>query len=248
MPFAYYGAKHALARRYPEPVGTVVVEPFAGSAAYSMYHIERLSRVLLFDADPALCAVWDRLKGMTHADIDRLSDELKQERTTEFLIMTSAGGTAVRAGLAGESRAVTPRMVKDWPNLARRIKRKLPHLHTVEIRCGQYTEAPDINATWFIDPPYQTLLGYNSADGAGGGYRYSDAAINFDALGEWCQTRQGLTIVCEQQPAAWLPFRPLTEHKGSTNAVRTEVVWLSDWDQAKYAGNGWRLFTEQDQP
>ncbi len=38
MPFAYYGAKHGLAPKYPRPQHRVIVEPFAGSAAYSVHH------------------------------------------------------------------------------------------------------------------------------------------------------------------------------------------------------------------
>jgi site-specific DNA-adenine methylase len=51
MPFAYYGAKHGLASKYPRPRHPVVVEPFAGSAAYSVHHAATIDHAILIDAD-----------------------------------------------------------------------------------------------------------------------------------------------------------------------------------------------------
>jgi hypothetical protein len=36
--FSYYGAKWGLGRHYSAPAHWTVVEPFAGSAGYSLFH------------------------------------------------------------------------------------------------------------------------------------------------------------------------------------------------------------------
>ena len=37
--FYYYGRKKQIAKYYPEPKYDTIVEPFAGSAAYSLYRL-----------------------------------------------------------------------------------------------------------------------------------------------------------------------------------------------------------------
>jgi hypothetical protein len=47
--FYYYGAKNLLSRHYPELKHGIIVEPFAGSAAYSCYHLlknDKLSSII----------------------------------------------------------------------------------------------------------------------------------------------------------------------------------------------------------
>lgn len=234
MPFAYYGAKHGLARRYPPPAHRTVVEPFAGSAGYAVHHAAKLERVLLYDIDPAVVALWHELQTMTPADVDRIGAQVERgKRFTHPLLAGMAGGSQMAAVLAGKSRMVTPRMVNDWPRVRRRILTALPHFGRWEIRLGTYADAPDIDATWFVDPPYQPLLTYTSTSrsGAADGYRYG--AVDYAELGAWCRTRRGLVIVCEQSPAAWLPFAPLARQKNGVadGAVRTEVVWRNDAEQ-----------------
>lgn len=236
MPFAYYGAKHGLARRYPPPVGGVVVEPFAGSAAYSVHHAAKLDRVLLYDIDPAVVALWHELQTMTPADVDRIGAQVvRGERFTHPMLAGMAGGWQMGETLAGRSCAVTPRMVISWPRVRRRILATLPHLSRWEIRHGTYADAPDVEATWFVDPPYQPILAYATPKGAAGGYRFGD--VDYAELGAWCRTRRGLVIVCEQSPASWLPFAPLAmQVNGAPNGkARTEVVWRNDAEQMAMA-------------
>lgn len=232
MPFAYYGAKHRLASRYPAPIGPVVIEPFAGSAAYSMRYIEHLERVILVEADPAVVELWHRVIGMSLEDLDALDTDLELERTTDPLLAASGGSTSLHGTLSGRSRRITPRMRKSWPTVKRRIARALPHLSKVEVIHGSYDSAPDLEATYFVDPPYQPLLeDYSSTCQAGAAYRFGSEALDYDALSEWCRSRRGLVIVCEQEPASWLPFDRLVESQNAQNTRRTEVVWTSSTDR-----------------
>ncbi len=50
--------------------------------------------------------------------------------------------------------------------------------------------------------------------------------IDYSGLAEWCKTRKGQVIVCEQLGADWLPFRELTKIKGLKNKS-TEVIWTN---------------------
>src|SRR4051812_30797872 len=58
--FGFYGGKWRDApKHYPAPSHGVIVEPFAGSAGYSVRYADR--RVILGEKDPVIYAVWDYL-------------------------------------------------------------------------------------------------------------------------------------------------------------------------------------------
>lgn len=229
MAFAYYGAKHGLARRYPTPRHDVVVEPFAGSAAYSVHHAARIGHAILIDADEKVVELWREMQRMSAADVDHIGSQLNRDRIDHPLLAGLAGGTTMAAVLAGKTRQVTPRMRHDWPSVCTRIKSALPYIRGWEIIHGSYHDAPDIDATWFVDPPYQ-----ENGTMAGSGYRCPASAIDFDHLADWCRDRLGFTVVCEQSPANWLPFHPFAVQAngcGVGTVGRHEVIWRSDMEQ-----------------
>ena len=57
--FTYYGGKYRAAPKYPAPRHETIVEPFAGSAGYSVRHFAR--DVRLYDVDPIIVGVWSYL-------------------------------------------------------------------------------------------------------------------------------------------------------------------------------------------
>jgi len=86
---------------------------------------------------------------------------------------------------------VTPVLARNW-EISRRVFAR--HLHEVkhwEIICGDYTAAPDIEATWFIDPPYRGEPGM--------GYRHSSALIDYSRLASWAMSRTGSALGEETQ-------------------------------------------------
>jgi hypothetical protein len=143
--------------------------------------------------------------------------------------MTAAASNAL-AGCRGFS--VTPRAVEVFGMLKRKVAKALPRCAgRVEIVHDSYEAAPDIEATWFIDPPYApvnitTKTGNPKGQGYGSGCQASD--IDFSRLAEFAGTRRGQVIVCEQAGATWLPFTPLYGHVDSLGKAKTEVVWLND--------------------
>ena len=58
--FGYYGGKwRDTLKHYPEPKHATIVEPFAGSAGFSLRHFTR--KIILCEADPVLAEVWKYL-------------------------------------------------------------------------------------------------------------------------------------------------------------------------------------------
>lgn len=105
-----------------------------------------------------------------------------------------------------------------------RVARQLKYIRHWRVIEGCYTSSPNVEATWFIDPPYEIAGKWQ--------YRYGPKTIDYVSLGSWCKTRLGQTIVCENDGASWLPFEYLTRHGGMTDKgvmhQSTEVVYLND--------------------
>ena len=97
----------------------------------------------------------------------------------------------------------------------RLAKQFLPLIRQWKISCKSYLELENIEATWFIDPPYQH-----------GGKRYKVHDIDYDILAAWSRSRKGQVIVCENTPANWLPFKPLVQMTGQRTRT-TELIWTN---------------------
>ena len=91
--FGFYGGKWRDAlKHYPEPVHGTIVEPFAGSAGYSMRYASR--RVILCEIDPVLSEVWRYLIRVKSKEIlaipdlkpDDSLDNLKISQEAKWLV------------------------------------------------------------------------------------------------------------------------------------------------------------------
>lgn len=89
-----------------------------------------------------------------------------------------------------------------WKRDKIRIAKDLHKIKHWGIINGDYSLAPDVEATWYIDPPYIDK---------GRWYTHGSSDIDYPKLGEWCTSRNGRVIVCENYGAEWLPFEPLIE-------------------------------------
>src|SRR5690348_6932622 len=70
--FRFYGAKWRSVCRglYPRPIHDTIIEPFAGSAGYSLHYPERA--VILVERDATLASIWRYLIGATAEDVMRI--------------------------------------------------------------------------------------------------------------------------------------------------------------------------------
>lgn len=227
MAFRYYGAKTKLAKKYQKPRYNVILEPFAGSAAYSMHHLERNKslKAVLVEKDTQVVDAWKWMKEHTPADAINYKMPELGEKCSDFFVRMCATSNA---SLHSNAMTVNERMLHGFPMQMRRIARLMCVMDRVEVIQGDYLEVcgdMDCEATWFIDPPYQTTSRF--AQGMGYGKGCTSSNIDFSVLAEFCRTRRGQTIVCETIGAQWLPFRPLSCTEDSQRKTYTEVVWTN---------------------
>ena len=220
--FSFYGSKYRILPRYPVPRHDVIIEPFAGSASYAcMYHDRE---VVLYDLDENIVALWDYLIRATEEEILALPD-LKEDQAVRDLDICM--GAKMLVGYWLSKAAATPRQTASawmrthpengfWGGKIRaRIASNLQHIRHWKIRHGTYADIPDQDACWFIDPPYRSGGQY---------YRKGNRTIDYDSMGQWCQSRSGQVIVCEKLGAKWLPFTAMHPCRGTKNNT-TEAIW-----------------------
>jgi len=217
--FSYYGSKSKLAPLYDRPRFDTIVEPFAGSAAYSLDGDNWRKNVVLYDSNPKVAAVWDYLIHATDADIAALPDVHPGQKVTDFGQLSQAERWLI--GFNINRGSSMPKVTASRRSDGLRYRKALLENHHKvkhwKIFNASYETAPNREATWFVDPPYQK----------NGQYYYGFADMDYAALGKWCLERLGQVIVCENDGADWLPFRVLTTFRGSMQS-QVEVVWTQD--------------------
>lgn len=224
--FSYYGGKSKIAHRYPKPKFDHIIEPFAGGAGYSILYYER--QVTLVERSRATAALWRYLLGTPLDTILRdvpetvekgqqTGEMVKQGSDPGLLVLLSASASVGECGTYGvKSRAVTGYGRDHWPRMRRRLEFFLPKIQHWKLIFGDYTDAPDVEATWFCDPPYANRLGER--------YLHGPKDIDHQSLAKWCMQRKGQVIVCENAGATWLPFEPLFTVRNLRNKSE-EVIW-----------------------
>lgn len=236
--FSYYGAKFNLAALYPRPQFGHIIEPFAGSACYSLRYSDR--RVTLYELDDKVFGVWEYLISAKQSEISVLPikvecvddhPELPQEARwlIGFWLGRARQQPARNAGSWVKLYGVGSRRQHSgiWGLRARaRIAAQVPHIKHWRVIHGDYRSSDSAAgaATWFIDPPYRGRAGTR--------YKHGSTALDYGALSTWCQCRVGQVIVCEQSGADWLPFLPLARANGM-RGTKTELCWLNNGDHIR---------------
>jgi site-specific DNA-adenine methylase len=213
--FYYYGRKKQIAKHYPFPNYGTIIEPFAGAAAYSFHNTHWKREVILIEKDEKVAKIWEWLiNDASPVKITNLPDLKPGEKSSEFLHIIHA---ATKMAFKYKTIKVTPVLARNWEISKRIMSENLYKIKHWKIICGDYSVAPDVEATWFIDPPYK--------DEPGMGYRHSSALMNYEELANWALSRQGEVIFCEGLNGDYLPFKPLLNLKGVAGKSSKEVMY-----------------------
>lgn len=229
--FSYYGGKSKVVMYYPKPRYNLIIEPFAGSACYS-YNYGLNKQVWLNDKYDVIYKIWNYILNTTEEQIRNLPELKRGDDIRNLNISEDAKlllGFCVNNGASKPCNIVTEyadktaypktdsrwRPHNTWQLTRKRILDKLPHIKNWKVTNLDYQSLPDIEATWFIDAPYQF-----------GGKYYAQNSIIYKELAEWCKSRKGQIIVCENSKADWLPFVPLKEMSGQKYKT-LEVIYTN---------------------
>jgi D12 class N6 adenine-specific DNA methyltransferase len=219
--FSYFGSKYKLAKRYGAPRHDTVIEPFAGSAAYSLFWEPK--RVILIDKNPVVTSIWKYLIDAREEEILALPDDFLHVKDLDISDGAKALiGFWIGKGKAspGLTRSKWAREYRDAPDckvwnasVRQRIASQMHKIRQWGVIDGDSTVAPDIQAHWFIDPPYSVK-----------GQRYPVKDVNYPDLAIWANSRRGFIQVCENEGATWLPFNKFhsvnTYHHMRDNGIR----------------------------
>ena len=220
--FSYFGSKYRLAKYYPQPQCDEIIEPFAGSAGYSLLYPDK--QVILYEIYEPIVELWNYLIHVSETEILSLplgpfdkNHPIESEinsipaRILVGLWTTESQTFASRYPLS-KSRG------GNWSERKRKtIASQLTYIRHWKTEKLSFDQIPNRKATWFIDPPYEE---------AGSRYKYNK--VNYSVLSQWCKERNGQVIVCEQNNATWLPFEHLMIRRNASNKSYKELVWYNN--------------------
>lgn len=222
--WGYYGSKSKIVNSYPVPKYGKIIEPFAGTAQYSLKYFDR--DILLIEKYDVVVKLWKWLQQCSEHDILSLPRLKFGENVDDFnwdceeakwlvgFIITGAPAQPKKTASRWKTE-IRPNTQNYKLNLIAKSLYKIKHW---EIRQDDYFNIENEKATYFIDPPYQFGGEY---------YKFGNKNINFEDLGNWCKSRNGQVIVCENSKANWLPFEPLINMRGNKFKT-TECIYLID--------------------
>jgi hypothetical protein len=215
--FKWFGSKWSSAKKYPCPDHPTIIEPFAGSAGYSLNYAER--NIVLWEDDQNLFQLWNWLINQATTD-DILKIPVNLPVGTNILKLQLSKGQALllkhwqRTNNVGDCWTIS-----SWGNLPGQWTRNTRARVADEVHAIKHWKLDrpihyiDKAVTWFIDPPYL----YN--------YQYSNDLDDFNhqALDSLVQTiaKESLVIVCEARRKSdgkipdYLPFQ--SSHESVTS-------------------------------
>jgi hypothetical protein len=231
--FSYMGSKYRLSKRYGPPLTDIVIEPFAGSACYSLYY--NTPKAILYDLNPIVAGIWEYLIKVKESEISKLPldfenvDDIHIPKEAKWLIgfwINKGNVSPCKTRSAWARKYQNSGDCKVWgPAVRFRISKQVSQIRNWKIHCEDYRNAPNIRADWFIDPPYVVA-----------GKHYTFSEIDYDALAKFCLSRKGPVTVCENRGAEWLPFTVLSSaratRKSTGEAVSFEVVFQTGRDSS----------------
>lgn len=229
--FTYFGAKYRSGRSYPPPKYSLIIEPFAGAAGYSTRYHNR--DIILSDIDPVITGIWEYLVGSNRDDILGLPLLGRWRSLNDYPDLDVRARNLISFWLwKGSPKAKHQEIGKWWgvkgiwsSRTRERIANQIRFIKHWRIMSVGYDLLPSsLEATWFIDPPYQSQKLKV----------YKKSTISYMHLARFCKSLKGQVIVCEQEGADWLDFRPHKSVQGAYNISNKrarysrEVIWTNN--------------------
>lgn len=218
--WTYYGTKKRIAKYYPDPVCDNIIEPFCGAAQYSLYNDNWKKQVWLMDKYEIITRIWKYLINANKSDILGLPDMKPGDKIDDHDLLSEEEkwliGFCINPASAMPKKTTRPR--SKWNKNKIDIANNLYKIKHWKVKQGDYQDIKNIEATWYIDPPYQFGGKY---------YRMNNKNFDYQSLGQWCKNRKGQIIVCENTKANWLNFQPLVELNGQLHKT-TEAIWYKN--------------------
>jgi len=212
--FRWFGSKWNASKHYPSPSHRLIVEPFAGSACYSLRHYQH--DCVIAEANEHLYKLWKWLIEEATEDAIR-SIPLNIPEGTDIRTLGLSDGQSLllkswqRTNNVGNCWTISPWGNKpgQWTATSRsRVAEQhtlIKHWKVKQCGVGLLTNFAD-SATWFIDPPYQ----YN--------YKYRLPFVNdYEEFGRLVLRQKGQIIACEARcpktgaTPDYLPFEGFRE-------------------------------------
>jgi len=217
--FYYYGRKQKIFDKYPKPQFNTIIEPFAGSAAYSMNYYKK--NVILIEKDAKIASLWRYLILVVPNELVNLPILIKGQSLNDKVFnylstdQKSLIGFFLNPGSSQPKKS--PGKFCAWTEENRKRLSidvtKVKHWTIIE---GDYKDVQNQEATWYIDPPYQ---------GNGGQYyKHGNKDFDYNYLKDWVMERKGEVIVCENSEANWMDFKPLVDIQGQKHKTK-EVIF-----------------------
>lgn len=217
--WSYYGTKKRIAKHYPAPKHDIIIEPFCGAAQYSLYGDNWKKDVILNDKYTVIFDIWNYLiYNATEKDILSLPDMNPGDKVDDFNLSDEEKyliGFCINSGSSQPKKTVAK--YNSWNKTKKDIAENLYKIKHWSITGVDYNQIENGIATWYIDPPYQF----------GGEWYHSSVKnkhLNYGDLKEYCLSREGHVIVCENSKANWMEFTPLVEMNGQLHKT-TEVIY-----------------------
>lgn len=219
--WGYYGSKSKIVGKYPPPVFSKIIEPFAGTAQYSLMYWDR--DIHLIEKYDVIVNLWKWLQKCSKNDILSIRRLKYGESTDDFKWDCQEQKDLIGFIITG-APSMPKKTASKWKTIIRPntqnyklqyIADNLERIRHWKVECGSYESLANEEATWFVDPPYVVGGKY---------YKYGSKDIDYKLLGEWCKSRKGQVIACEAEGADWLPFVSLTESRGNRYQHK-EVIW-----------------------
>jgi site-specific DNA-adenine methylase len=215
--WSYYGRKKKIIRKYPKPKYELIIEPFSGTASYAYEYWE--NEVILVDTFDKIIKIWRYLQKALPKDIlslpnvengEFIGDKYKWLCDEERWLM----GFSINNASPIPKHTAGRMNFNSWNRDKVRIANDLYKIRHWNFVLGDYKCLNNLQATWYVDPPYQFQKLYKHNN------------VNYSELSEWCVSRKGQVIVCENSRATWMEFKPLTELFGQRTKT-LEMIWTN---------------------